>query len=233
MGFWANIATAAEHFLAAYGLLAIFVVMLLKEAGLPVPVPSDLIMIAAGAQAATGVYPLFGLVIAIATALVVGGSLQFLIARGIGRPVVYRWGRYIGATPVRLDRASAMLQRRGAPAVAIGLNVPGIRAAMVPAAGLAGLRYRTFAPAMIAGTGLYYGWHIALGYIAGPTAIRLIARTPVPVTPIALGLAVIAVVIMLAHQRWPKDRAAPERLDSNGAWPLHATTASGPDNTER
>jgi membrane protein DedA with SNARE-associated domain len=33
---------------AGYGVLAIFVVMLLKEIGVPLPVPSDLIMVAAG-----------------------------------------------------------------------------------------------------------------------------------------------------------------------------------------
>ena len=42
-----------DSFLATYGLLAIFVVMLLKETGIPVPIPSDLIMITAGIQVAT------------------------------------------------------------------------------------------------------------------------------------------------------------------------------------
>lgn len=53
--------------------------MLLKELG--VPVPSDLIMITAGVQAATGSYGLIELLLAIELATLVGGSLQFLMAR--------------------------------------------------------------------------------------------------------------------------------------------------------
>ncbi len=75
------------NFLTTYGLLAILVVMLLKEAG--VPVPSDLIMITAGVQAATGSYSLIELLLAIEFAMLVGGSAQFLIARGAGRQFIY------------------------------------------------------------------------------------------------------------------------------------------------
>jgi membrane protein DedA with SNARE-associated domain len=41
---------------AGYGVLANFVVMLLKEVSVPVPVPSDLIMVAAGVQVPAGAY---------------------------------------------------------------------------------------------------------------------------------------------------------------------------------
>ena len=40
--------------LATYGLVAIFVIMLLKEIGLPIPIPGDLIMLVTAAQAAAG-----------------------------------------------------------------------------------------------------------------------------------------------------------------------------------
>jgi len=73
-------ATLAD-FLARYGLLAIFAVMLFKELGVPVPVPSDLIMITAGVQAGLGDLGLPELTLAIWVAMLVGGSAQFLIAR--------------------------------------------------------------------------------------------------------------------------------------------------------
>jgi len=68
-------------FLSRYGLLAIFAVMLFKELGVPVPVPSDLIMITAGVQAGLGDLGLPELTLAIWVAMLVGGSAQFLIAR--------------------------------------------------------------------------------------------------------------------------------------------------------
>ncbi len=46
-----DFAVLADQFLDAYGLLAVFAIMLLKEIGVPVPIPSDLIMLGAAARA--------------------------------------------------------------------------------------------------------------------------------------------------------------------------------------
>jgi len=196
-----NITTALGNFLAMYGLLAILVVMLLKEAGVPVPVPSDLIMITAGVQAATGSYGLLELFLAIEFAMLVGGSAQFFMARGAGRQFIYRIGRFIGLTQERLDRAMAMLQKRGPLAIFFGLNVPGARAGIIPASGLAGLAYSAFAPAMIGGSTVFYGWHIALGYIVGPSATALLENLHLPIGPIVAGLAVVGLVVWLLMRR--------------------------------
>lgn len=162
-----NMASLLSDFLVTYGLLAIFLIMLLKELGVPVPIPSDLIMITAGVQAASGAYNLLQLFILLELAILAGGSGQFLLARGAGRHFIYRAGRFVGLTRERLDRAMLFLQRRGALAVFLGLNVPGARAGIIPAAGLAGLAYPAFASAMLSGSTIFYGWHIALGLSPG------------------------------------------------------------------
>ncbi|MBI3359913.1 MAG: DedA family protein, partial [Chloroflexi bacterium] len=208
------------EFLAHYGLLAIFAVMLFKETGLPVPVPSDLIMITAGAQAATGTYTLLELLIAIEIAMLVGGSAQFWIARGAGRQFIYRLGRFVGLTAERLDRAMAALQQRGPLAVFVGLNVPGARAGIIPAAGLAGLTYSAFAPAMIGGSSVFYGWHVALGFLAGPAAIALLGNVHLPVLPVLLALAGLGLIGWLILKRRRKASAGPESaaLDRLHSW---------------
>jgi membrane protein DedA with SNARE-associated domain len=221
MDFLNTLSTTLGNFLATYGLLAIFVIMLLKEAGLPVPVPSDLIMITAGVQAATGGYSLFELALAIEAAMLIGGSTQFFIARGAGRAFIYRVGRFIGLTRERLDRAMAMLQRRGAAAIFLGLNVPGARAGIIPASGLAGLTYPNFAPAMMSGSTVFYGWHIALGFIVGPSANALLENLHLPLGPIVAGLAGLGLIIWLfLRGRKHKAEAVPEEnvLDRIHSW---------------
>jgi membrane protein DedA with SNARE-associated domain len=192
-----DLASFLNEFLLRYGLLAILVVMVLKEVGIPVPVPSDLIMITAGVQAATGVYSLFELLIAIEVAMIVGGSIQFFLARGMGRAFIYRVGRFIGLTQERLDQAMSALQRRGALGVFLGLNIPGARAGIIPAAGLAGLAYPAFAPAMISGSSIFYGWHIALGYLVGPSATALLENLHLPILPVMAGLAILGLIVWL------------------------------------
>lgn len=120
--------------LAPYGLAALLGVMLAKELGFPVPIPSDLLMIAAGVQAAVGIYPLPQLALGMLVAVAVGASLQFLLIRRVGRSLVYRLGPRFGLRPERLDSASAKLRASGPFGIFLGLNVPGARAGIVPAA---------------------------------------------------------------------------------------------------
>lgn len=178
-------------FLASYGLLALFVVMLLKEAGLPIPIPSDLVMITAGIQAAAGAFTLFELGVAVTSAIVVGGTVQFLLVRALGRPFVQRFGRYVGLTLARLDRASSQLEQRGPLAVFLGLNLPAARAGIVVAAGLAGLPYLALLPALVLGSGTFYAWHIALGFLVGPGALALLEALNLPIAVALAGLAAI------------------------------------------
>jgi len=206
-----------NEFLLRYGLLAILVVMVLKEVGIPVPVPSDLIMITAGVQAATGVYSLLELLIAIEAAMIVGGSIQFFLARGMGRAFIYRVGRFIGLTQERLDQAMSALQRRGALGVFLGLNIPGARAGIIPAAGLAGLTYPAFAPAMISGSSIFYGWHIALGYIIGPSATQLLENLHLPILPVVAALAVLGLIVWL-FMRGRRKGEAESTVDIVHSW---------------
>ncbi len=220
MDIFGQLSNALSAFLAGYGLLAIFGIMLIKELGVPVPIPSDLIMITAGVQAATGAYGLIELILLLILSMLVGGSIQFLIARKAGREVLYRLGGLIGLTAERLDRAGESLRGRGSLAVFLGLNIPGARAGIIPAAGLAGLSYPSFALAMVTGSGIFYAWHFALGYIAGPAATTLLEGLHLPVGPILLGLALLGLIGWL-FLRSRRKRGAAERAALDG---LHSWT---------
>lgn len=184
-----DFAQLAENFLDTYGLAAVFAIMLLKEIGVPVPIPSDLIMLGAAARAAQGKFSLVAVFLAILIPMVVGGVIQFAIAKGPARAIIYRVGRYIGLTEARLDRAMETIRRGGVAAVILGLTTPGVRIATVPASGLAQLAWRTFAPGLIAGSSFFLAWHFAIGYLGGLALLLLNLGLPVL---IVIGLGVIA-----------------------------------------
>jgi len=186
---------------ASFGLLVIFVVMLLKEIGIPVPVPSDLLMVGAGIQLAAGAYSPIALLVALAIAVFLGGSIQFLLARTAGRAIVYRLAAMVGLGPDRLDRAVARLAAGGSRAVFVGLNIPGARAAVIPAAGLARLAFVPFTVATIAGSLVFYGWHIALGYLAGAPAAALLERYSLAVLIAIAALALAGLLVWLGMRR--------------------------------
>ena len=67
--------------LTLYGLAAVFAVILLKEAGLPLPVPGDLIMLLAGIRAAQGELALWQVLLVLLATSLIGASAQFHLGR--------------------------------------------------------------------------------------------------------------------------------------------------------
>jgi membrane protein DedA with SNARE-associated domain len=154
-----------DAFLAAYGLPAIAIVLLIKSAGVPIPIPADVLMFAAAARVSRGTDGLVLAFSALLIAIIVGDVIQFWLARGPGRTAVYRLGRYLGLTPARLDAASALVRKSGPIGLAVIMLTPGVRAASVMACGLAKVSLRIFVVGLIIGEGLFLALHFFLGSI--------------------------------------------------------------------
>ena len=111
-----------------------------------VPIPSELVLPFAGFLVGQGIAiePISGqpwsywLTVLAGT---VGATAGALIAYGIGalggRPVLDRWGRYIGISAADLDRAEGFFARHGVAASFFGRMIPVIRSLVSFAAGIA------------------------------------------------------------------------------------------------
>ena len=208
-----DFAMLADQFLDTYGLIAVFGIMLLKEIGVPVPIPSDLIKLGAAARAAQGRFSFVAVFFAILIPMFVGGLIQFVIARGPARKVIYRIGKYIGLTRERLDRAMETVRKGGVAAVAVGLTTPGVRIAIVPAAGMADLSLGAFAPGLVVGSTVFLALHFVIGY-AGGAALALINTPAVFVVVLIVVLAVLGFVIW----RYVHARRGATLAETGAAW---------------
>ena len=102
-----------EAFLDSYGVAAACVVMLVKASGVPIPIPGDVILLATAARAAEGKVLLWLAFVALLLALTLGGTLQFMLARGPARVLVIRYGQRLGLTEERLERVAAKMRQAG------------------------------------------------------------------------------------------------------------------------
>jgi membrane protein DedA with SNARE-associated domain len=111
-----------------------------------VPIPSELVLPFAGFLVGEGraIEPLTGApwnIALVTLAGTMGATVGALIAYAIGalggRPLIERWGRWLGITPADLDRAESFFERRGALAAFFGRMVPVIRSLVSFAAGVA------------------------------------------------------------------------------------------------
>jgi len=196
-------------------LLGLLGLLFVKEAGLPIPIPGDLLVLGAGVAAASdgAIAPLE--LAAILAAGFLGGSIQFLLVRGALRGRVLAILTRVGVSRERLDRLAEWLRRRGVRGVAIARATPGLRIGAISASGIAALPFPTFIVGLVAGNTLFVGGHFALGFVVGAPALDLIRGAGGVATAI-VGFGALSLV-GAAGWAWLRRRRQ-AGLPSAGAW---------------
>lgn len=164
--------------------------LLPMEAGVPIPVPADLVMFAVGERVAAGRFPLWLAVAGFEVIAVLGTTALFLACRGPAQRILARLGPRLGLTEARLRRAAAFAETRGRPGLALGRGTPGLRTLTVVAAAVSGLSARRALPALIVGSSVFLQLHLVLGLLLGPLADRAFDQ--------AKGLALAAGAVLVA-----------------------------------
>ncbi len=200
-------------FLIHYGLLAIFALLLLKSIGVPIPVPADVIILTAAAWSATGQLVLWQAIVAILLALVLGGMVQYLLARSAGRKLLYRFGRYLGLTPARLDAASAKVKKGGVAGISLSILVPGVRGAAIVASGLADIPAAVFLIGLTLGSILFVALHVFLGFVGGALLVTVGKLLPSAGVLLA-ALALLVIVFALWFVAYRRQKTARQELDA-------------------
>jgi membrane protein DedA with SNARE-associated domain len=177
---WDEIRLTLQTFLDHHGVVAGFVLILVEEAGVPVPVPGDFLMLAMGAHAREGRIPLWGALLVMEAATLLGASVLYVVAGRAGRGLVYRYGRYMHLTPERLDKAQQFLERRGTLAIVLGRVTPGLRMPTVIASGVFGVPYWRFLPSLAIGGFAYILLYTLLGYFFGPAVLGVVEGIHLP-----------------------------------------------------
>ena len=208
-----------EHFIRDYGYLAVFVLMVLESAC--IPIPSEVTMLFGGALAnATFAATAFADPIAPKSFIVVGllgtagnlvGSwIAYYVGRVGGRPLIERWGRFVFLREHELDRAEAWFADHGEAAVFVSRLLPVVRTFISLPAGVAEMPIGKFTVYTVAGC---LPWTFALagvGYAVG-SSWQTVERY---FRPISIAVAV-AIVVAVA---WWLIRRARDR-DREGAAP--------------
>jgi len=186
----------AAEWLLRWHYLGLFLVLLVEEGGVPLPVPGDLFIAAMGFLARGGhaTFPATAAVVTVATVL--GSAFLYAVSRRIGRPVILRVARRLGYDEAREARVEAWIGRRGPAAIVIGRLIPGLRIVMTVAAGALRVNIRVFilgttlAGALWASIYFWIGWGLGHGYER--LAERGLPAWPFLAALAAAGLAVLA-----------------------------------------
>jgi membrane protein DedA with SNARE-associated domain len=203
-----------------HGYLAVFVLMVLESAC--IPIPSEVTMLFGGAlttAAVAGAVAGSGgqlnlVVVALAGTAgnVVGSWLAYWAGAVGGRPLFERFGRYLLIRPHEIDRAHTWFEERGEVAVFIGRLLPVVRTFISLPAGIARMNPVKFTLYTVLGC-LPFTFALAwIGARAGDNWEK-VQRT---LQPFSLAIVVVLVVgaVVYVVRRWSKVRAEYAALDA-------------------
>jgi len=128
-----------------------------------VPLPSEVVIPpAAHLAVTTGRMTLAGIVLAGAFGSWVGASAMYWLARGLGRPLLVRFGRYVRITPATIAAAEAWSAEFGIFGSFVARLLPVIRHLIGIPAGIVRLGYGWYSLATVAGSAI---WTAVLCYV--------------------------------------------------------------------
>jgi membrane protein DedA with SNARE-associated domain len=160
-GFLDSLAGPLNH----YGLWAVLLFVMIEDFG--IPVPGETVLIAASVYAGAGRLNVVAVGLVAFAAAVFGDNIGFAIGHFGGRALALRWGRYVGLTDQRLDRAQGFFDRHGAWIITAARFIEGLRQANGIVAGITRMRWLRFLAFNALGAALWVGTWVSVGYLAG------------------------------------------------------------------
>ena len=183
---------SVSHFIAAYGLVAVFVLMTFESCG--VPFPSEVVMPTGGLLAATGHMNLVAAILAGAIANLAGSLIAYGLEARFGEPLLLGPGRYIGIRRHHLEIADGWFRRWGLWAVFFGRVLPVIRTYISFPAGLARVDLLRFSILTFVGALPWCAALALVGYVLGQNYDRV--SGPVQAVAIVIALLVAAGLVV-------------------------------------
>lgn len=147
------------------GYPGVFVFIMLEST--LVPIPSELVMPAAGWLASQGKFSLPVILVINSVAAMVGSGLCYAIGVVGGRPFLVKYGKYFLVRQHDIARTEAFFARHGKKTILIGRFLPGIRHVISVPAGIARMPLPGFFLQTFLGATIWGGVLILLGYYVG------------------------------------------------------------------
>ncbi len=127
-----------------------------------VPIPSEVVMLAAGSLAARAEMSFWGAVVAGTVGCTLGSILAYWVGYYGGRPLVQRYRKYLLMSARDLSRADSWFERYGDATVFFSRNLPIIRAFISVPAGVARMPFLRFCLYTFLGS---IPWCLGLTYV--------------------------------------------------------------------
>lgn len=173
-------------------------------------VPGEIAVLVGGVVAHAGALPLWSVIVAAVAGAAAGDQVGFHVGRRYGQSLLERLPARVRRSG-EVERALALVRRRGAWAVVIGRWAAALRALVPGVAGLSGIPQLRFTLANVAGGSVWAVTVAVLGYAAG-ASYRTMERRLGLGSEALLAVAVVLLGIWVVRRRRARHRGETEVL---------------------
>lgn len=182
------------------GYPGIFLLMAVESS--VIPFPSELVMPPAGYLVSQGKMSPWLAVMAGGLGSLAGAYANYFGALYLGRPLLLKYGRFIGLAETKLERAEQFFARHGEISTFVGRLIPVIRQLISVPAGLARMNHARFALYTTLGATIWCAVLAWIGYVIGNNQEMIAAMSRQ-----AVAWALAACLLLVAgYVYWQKKR---------------------------
>ncbi len=183
----------AVNVIYSLGYLGIVFLMFLESSFFPFP--SEIVMIPAGYLAQQGKMNIFIVVLAGIVGSVMGALFNYYLGYKLGRPFLYKWGKYLLIDNKKLEWIEEKFNLHGEIITFIGRLIPGLRQYISFPPGIAAMNKKKFLLYTIAGASIWIIILTLLGYYIGENIDLINAY----LKEITYGLMVFVIVLLIIY----------------------------------
>lgn len=184
---------ALQQLLLQYGYMMLFGLLAVGIVG--IPVPDEILMTFVGYWTSSGVFS-YGMTLMVSFAGAMSGMIvSYMLGKRVGKPFLWRYGKWIKLTPARLEKAEGWFHKYGLWTVTFGYFVPGVRHFTCYLAGVSGVKFWRYM--LYAGTGalVWCTTFITLGHFIGAS---LLSFMPMLHRYIGQGFLMVVIIVAIA-----------------------------------
>ena len=154
-----------QEVIGRWGYVVIFAAMLLENAGLPLP--GETVTLLGGYAAGSGQLNILVVMGAAAGGAVLGDNIGYWVGRRLGWGLILKVGRWLGQSPVQLEKLRDQFLRHAGKSVLLGRFVAVLRVVAGPMAGAVGMPYPKFLLCNVVGATLWATTMVSLAWLGG------------------------------------------------------------------
>ena len=162
-----------ETFLTHQGAYAPLLLLLLEEAGVPLPIPGDVMVAYTGYEVSRGTIPYIGAFLLLLISVLIGSSILYYLSARFGQHIVLKFGHYMHLNEKKLLTVEEKFRKYGVWVIIFGRHIPGFRIPITVFAGMSEITYKTFIISTFISVIIWIPFYLSVGQRLGPKTKQL------------------------------------------------------------